>query len=125
MTTAGVNTVDASNDGTIPGWAKHYFEQQTKLMERLLEATTAPKAPRSRATRASSVGNKVTTNENADLRNTTTKPTNLKGVRETPTGRSLSEHDSARAVQSKEHIATKSTKIHIKRGDGECNIYQV
>ena len=49
MTTAGVNTVGARYDDTIPGWAKHYFEQQTKLMERLLEATTAPKAPRSRA----------------------------------------------------------------------------
>ena len=42
--TAEVNTVGA--DTNPPTWAKRYFEQQTRLMEKLVETTSATGVPR-------------------------------------------------------------------------------
>ena len=42
--TAEVRTVGA--DTNRPTWAKRYFEQQTRLMEKLMETTSATGAPR-------------------------------------------------------------------------------
>ena len=41
--TAEVNTVGA--DTNPPTWAKRYFEQQTRLMEKLVETTSATGVP--------------------------------------------------------------------------------
>ena len=43
-TTAGFNTVGAEIHN-VPAWARNYFVQQTKLMEKLLDETTTKKSP--------------------------------------------------------------------------------
>ena len=43
-TTAVFNTIGAEIRN-VPAWARNYFDQQTKLMEKLLEETTTKKSP--------------------------------------------------------------------------------
>ena len=47
--TAGVNIVGARSDENMPAWARTFVEQQTKLMEKLLEATTTLNTPRKKS----------------------------------------------------------------------------
>lgn len=94
-TTTCVNTAGAENHN-VPAWTRQYFEQQTKLMEKLLEATTAKKSQGKRSIQCYKCGKFGIIKANAGGMEPKETPT----IRETPTGRGLSVRDSARAAEA-------------------------